>query len=260
MSDMLTPIEGVAFSELRGVRHGFFNRVGGVSKGIYSGLNAGLNSHDSLEDITENRRRVADHLGLSATQLVSPLQVHGISVATLTRPRPQGEPPEADALVTAARGIAIGVATADCAPVLFAEPVAGVVGAAHAGWRGALEGVLPATLAAMRRLGAEPTRVTAVVGPTISQQHYEVSADFRARFLAADPDHAAFFLAGERPGHFQFDLPGFVVQRLKTMGIGAVVDLNLCTYDDEDWFYSYRRATHRSETDYGRQISAIALA
>jgi hypothetical protein len=163
-------------------------------------------------------------------------------------------------LVTAARGVAVGVATADCAPVLFAEPMAGVVGAAHAGWRGALEGVLPATLAAMQRLGAEATRVTAIVGPTISQQHYEVSADFRARFLAADPAHGDFFLAGERPEHFQFDLPGFVVQRLRALGIGAVVDLNLCTYDDEDWFYSYRRATHRSEADYGRQISAIALA
>lgn len=257
---MLSPIEGVAFSELGGIRHGFFNRVGGVSKGVYRGLNVGLNSFDSREDVAENRRRVADHLGLGAERLVSPLQVHGIKVTTLTSPWPDGQRPEADAVVTTASGVAIGVVTADCAPVLLAEPRAGVIGATHAGWRGALEGVLPATLAAMQSLGADPASVTAVVGPTISQRHYEVGADFRTRFLAADPAFDSFFMAGARAGHFQFDLPGFVVSRLTAIGVGSVVDLSLCTYEDEDWFYSYRRATHRSEADYGRQISAIALA
>lgn len=257
---MLSPIEGVAFSELPGIRHGFFNRVGGVSKGLYRGLNAGFNSLDRSEDVAENRRRVADHLGLGPNRLVSPLQVHGIEVVTLTNPWPDSAPPEADAVVTAESGVAIGVATADCAPVLFAEPGAGVIGAAHAGWRGALEGVLPATLAAMQRLGADPAKITAVIGPTISQRHYEVSADFRARFLAADPAFDAFFATGARPGHFQFDLPGFILARLNALGVGTVVDLSLCTYEEEDWFYSYRRATHRSEADHGRQISAIALA
>jgi YfiH family protein len=257
---MLSPIEGDSLSELPGIRHGFFNRVGGVSKGLYRGLNAGYYSLDRREDIAENRRRVAEHLGLPADRLASPRQVHGIRVETLTKPWPDMQPPEADAVVTAETGVAIGVATADCAPVLFAAPKAGVIGAAHAGWRGALEGVLPATLAAMQRLGADPSDVTVVVGPTISQEHYEVSADFRSRFLAADPTFDAFFLEGARAGHFQFDLPGFIVDRLGGLGLRTVVDLSLCTYADEDWFYSYRRATHRSEADYGRQISVIALA
>jgi YfiH family protein len=256
---MLSPIQGVALSELPEIRHGFFNRVGGVSKGIYSGLNAGLNSNDRREDVAENRRRIASHFGVGSDHLVSPRQVHGIEVATLTGPWPDGRPSDADAIVTATPGVAIGVATADCAPVLFADPRAGIVGAAHAGWRGALEGVLPATLAAMERLGADPSDVVAVVGPTISQRRYEVGADFRARFLAADAGYDAFFLAGGRADHFQFDLPGFIVSRLRALGVGSVVDLSLCTYDDEDWFYSYRRATHRNEADYGRQISAIAL-
>ncbi len=257
---MLSPIEGVAFSDLSGIRHGFFNRVGGVSQGVYRGLNTGLNSGDRLADIAENRRLVAMHLGLSPGQLFSPNQVHGITVATLTHSVEGDRLPDADAVVTATPGLAVGVATADCAPVLFAEPGAGVVGAAHAGWRGALEGVLPATLAAMERLGADPGRVVAVVGPTISQDRYEVGADFRARFLAADASFDDFFVVGERANHFQFDLPGFVARRLAAIGVGTVVDLSLCTYDDEEWFYSFRRSTHRSETDYGRQISAIALA
>jgi YfiH family protein len=257
---MLSPIEGVGLTELPGIRHGFFNRVGGVSKGIYAGLNAGLNSNDRREDVAENRRRIASHFGLGSDHLVSPKQVHGIQVATLSGPWPDGRLADADAIVTATPGIAIGVATADCAPVLFADPRAGVVAAAHAGWRGALEGVLPATLAAMERLGADPADVTVVIGPTISQDRYEVGADFRARFLAVDPVFDRFFAAGARPNHFQFDLPGFILSRLRAIGIGSVADLSLCTYDDEDWFYSYRRATHRNEADYGRQISAIALA
>ncbi|MCK7612568.1 peptidoglycan editing factor PgeF [Roseibium sediminicola] len=244
---------------LEGLAHGFFTRQGGVSEGIYAGLNIGLGSDDNRENVLENRKRVADSFGVDAARLVSPYQIHSPDVITLDGPFTDGADRKADALVTAARGLVLGVATADCGPVLFADPEAGVVGAAHSGWKGAVTGVLQNTVAAMEALGARKANITAVLGPTISQKAYEVGPEFRDRFVDDDPASVRFFVLSEKPGHHMFDLPAFITSRLETLGLKTVADMGLCTYADEDRFFSYRRTTHRREPDYGRQISAIAI-
>ncbi len=243
---------------MTGVRHGFFTRVGGVSKGIYASLNCGVGSHDDRAQVIENRTRVAASLGAAPERLATPYQVHGADAVVVTEPWETGRGPHADALVTDRPGIAVGIGAADCAPVLFADAEAGVVGAAHAGWKGALAGVLEATVAAMERLGARRERIVAALGPTIARPSYEVGADFAERFLAADADNARFFASGPRAGHLQFDLPGFILDRLSRADVMAA-GLGLDTYAGEDRFFSFRRATHRGEPDYGRQLSAIVL-
>jgi len=244
---------------LEGLAHGFFTRQGGVSGGIYASLNIGLGSDDTRDSVLENRKRVADSIGVAPDRLVSPYQIHSPDVIVVDGPFADGADRKADALVTATPGLALGVATADCGPVLFADPEAGVVGAAHSGWKGAVSGVLQNTVAAMETLGAKRDNITAVLGPAISQRAYEVGPEFHQRFVEEDPGNARFFIASEKPEHFMFDLPGFITDRLEKLALKTVSDLALCTYADEDRFFSYRRTTHRREPDYGRQISAIAL-
>ena len=243
---------------LPGIRHAFFTRAGGVSEGIYTSLNGGLGSNDDPEHVAENRRRMVARLG--AGSLVSLHQVHSADAVAVEAPFPLDAGPRADAMATRVPGLALGILTADCGPILFADAEARVVGAAHAGWKGALGGVAEATLAAMEALGARRGRVVAVLGPTIGPEAYEVGPEFKARFEAADPNHARYFARSPgRPDHARFDLPAFVADRLRQAGVGTVVDLGLCTYSDPDRFFSYRRTTHRGEPDYGRQIAAIAL-
>ncbi len=240
-----------------GIRHGFFTRTGGVSEGIYRGLNTGIGSNDDPDKVAENRRRVAAWMKVAPGSLLSAHQVHSPDVLVVREaffpPRPQ-----ADAMVTNRPGLAIGASAADCGPVLFADPEARVIGATHAGWQGALTGVLENTITAMEGLGASRVRIIAVLGPSISQANYEVGAEFAARFTDADSGNARYFIASARAGHFMFDLNLYTVERLGRAGVQAS-QLGRCTYAEEDLFYSYRRATHRDEADYGRLISAIAL-
>ena len=235
-----------------GVAHGFFSRRGGVSEGLYASLNCGPGSNDDAGHVAENRRRATAALGLE--DLRTCYQVHGTRVVVVDDKASETRV-EADGLVSRARGIALGVLTADCAPVLFRDPVAEVIGATHAGWRGALSGVVEETVAAMESLGAARNSLTAVVGPCIAQVSYEVGPDFPEAF----GDNDQFFEAGPRAGHWQFDLPGYVVARHARLGIGEAVALGHDTYDDEERFFSYRRSCHRGEKDYGRCLSAIGL-
>jgi polyphenol oxidase len=251
-------IEAPELSAHAGVRHAFFTRVGGVSEGLYASLNGGLGSQDAPERVAENRARMCAQLGLARDRLVSLYQVHSADVVTVEAPF-AAERPKADAMVTRVPGLALGIATADCGPILFADPENGVVGAAHAGWKGALTGVIGATVSAMEALGARRSRIVAVLGPTIGQASYEVGPDFVARFGSDAPGMERFLGPGTRPGHAQFDLPGFILARLGEAEIGEATALNLCTYADPERFYSYRRTTHRGEADYGRLISAITL-
>ncbi|MBJ6370895.1 peptidoglycan editing factor PgeF [Sedimentitalea arenosa] len=238
------------------LRHGFFTRRGGASSGVFSGLNCGTGSSDQSEAVSINRARVADAMQISPDALVGVHQVHSPDVVTVTEPLV--EKPRADALVTATPGLALSVLTADCQPVLFADPEAGVIGAAHAGWRGALDGVLEATLDAMEQLGARRCEITAVIGPTISQRAYEVGPEFLDDFLLDDPENSRFF-AGGTGDRMQFDLPGFGLHRLRRAGVGHAEWTRHCTYSDSARFYSYRRSTHAKEADYGRLISVICL-
>jgi len=237
-------------------RHGFFTRKGGASSGIFQGLNCGAGSSDQSEAVAINRARVAEALGLAATDLAGLHQVHSADVVTVTGPLATA--PRADALVTATPGIALTVLTADCGPVLFADAEAKVIGAAHAGWRGALGGVLEATVDAMEALGARRERVRAVIGPTISQRAYEVGPEFLEEFLAEDPDYGRFF-AGGSGDRVHFDLPAFALHRLRSHGVGFADWTRHCTYEDAVRFYSYRRSVHRHEADYGRLIAAIRI-
>jgi polyphenol oxidase len=239
------------------VAHGFFTRQGGVSEGLYRGLNVGIGSNDDAARVRVNRELAARTLGVAPERLLTPYQVHSADVVIATEAWP-AERPKADAVVTATPGLAIGVITADCGPILFAEPEAGVVGAAHAGWRGALSGIIEATVGAMEGLGARRERMVAVLGPTISRENYEVGPEFHARFLQQDPTYAAYFAGSAQDGRKMFDLPGFIMDRLAAAGIEAA-RLGHCTYADEERYFSYRRTTHRGEPDYGRQVSAIAL-
>ncbi|WP_298965343.1 peptidoglycan editing factor PgeF [uncultured Methylobacterium sp.] len=252
------PIEAPALSALPGIRHAYFTRDGGVSEGLYASLNGGLGSSDDPAAVAENRRRMTARLGLASDALASVFQVHSAEAVIVEAPF--SERPRADAMATRVPGLALGILTADCGPILFADPANRVVGAAHAGWKGALTGIIEATLAAMESLGASRRGITAVLGPTISGAAYEVGPEFRDRFIAADPGNGRWFAPSpERPDHSLFDLPGYVVARLERAEVGTVADLGLCTYGDPERFYSYRRTTHRGEPDYGRLVSAIAL-
>ena len=243
-----------------GIRHGFFTRQGGVSGGIYTSLNCGPGSRDDKDNVKENRARVAESLGLAPDLLLSVFQQHSSRAVIVEGPWDQGRAPEADAIVTAAPGLAIGVLTADCAPVLFCDGEARVIAAAHAGWRGALSGIIEATVEAMEQLGASCERTVAAIGPAISPKAYEVGADFRDRFIGEDAASADFFMTDESTEEPHFDLTGYVAERLARAGIATLADLGLCTYCDETRLFSYRRSQHHGEDDYGRQISAILLA
>ena len=239
--------------------HAFLGRTGGVSDGIYASLNCGPGSDDDRVKVIENRHRAIGTLGASL-QLATLYQIHSPKVVPVTGAWNIGEAPQADAMVTNVPGLALGILTADCAPVLFADSGAGVIGAAHAGWKGAQGGVIAATVAAMEKLGAIRGRIVAAIGPCISQANYEVGGEFRAGFLRADPANARFFVPSTREGYFRFDLEAYVAFRLDDAGVVNVEPLGVCTYARADDFYSYRRATHKGEKDYGREISAIALS
>jgi YfiH family protein len=242
------------------VRHAFFTRKGGVSTGIFAGLNCGFGSADAPEAVAENRSRAAETLGIPPTSLCTVYQIHSATVVTVDRPFGRSEAPQADAMVTRGSGIALGILTADCVPVLLADPQASVIGAAHAGWKGALGGVLDATLEAMEALGADRNRIAAALGPSIAQASYEVGPEFRAAFEKADPATARFFVPSDRADHWRFDLQAYVTDRLARVGVAASRDAAIDTYASEDLCFSYRRTTHRRESDYGRLLSAITLA
>lgn len=244
---------------LNHIRHGFFTREGGVSKGIYASLNCGYGSDDDKGAVKENRARVAQALSVEAEKLLTVHQIHSPTVVRVTDVWTPATAPQADAMVTNIPNIALGVLAADCTPVLFADATSRVVGAAHAGWKGAFTGVLEATIDAMIGLGAVRERIIAAVGPCISRNAYEVGPEFIDRFLEADDANAKWFTPSARENHFMFDLPGYAASRLETAQISTVVQLGLCTYADDKRFFSYRRTTHRGEGDYGRQMSAIAL-
>lgn len=253
------PIESPLLCDRAGnaVAHGFFTRQGGVSEGLYTSLNVGLGSQDARAAVEENRTRVAAWFGQPLARLATVNQVHSAR-AVVVDAHYRGERPEADALVTATPGLVLGVLSADCGPILFADDEAKVVGAAHAGWKGALTGILEATIDAMIGLGARREAIFACLGPSITARHYEVGPEFIARFTEADAAYERFFTPSARNGHAMFDLPALTLKRLRDAGVTAET-LGLCTYDDEARFFSYRRKTHRNETDYGRQISAISI-
>ncbi|MEN8657505.1 peptidoglycan editing factor PgeF [Marivita sp.] len=249
-------LEIITADSLSPLRHGFFTRRGGASSGVFAGLNCGAGSSDQSEIVAINRARVADAMDVPDEQLVGVHQVHSAKVEVVDGPLGFAKP-QADAMVTKTPGIALGVLTADCQPVLFADHDAGVVGAAHAGWRGALDGVLEATIDAMIALGATRETIKAAIGPSISQRAYEVGPEFLDTFLAEDPQYARFFVNGVED-KFHFDLPGFGLYKLRSAGVDAEWTRH-CTYSDADRFYSYRRTTHAREADYGRLISVIRL-
>jgi YfiH family protein len=244
----------------RGLRHGFFGRAGGVSEGIYASLNCGFGSGDETARVAENRARAMRQASLDPANLVTAYQTHSRRVAVVETPWGRGDSPEVDAMVTTKPGIALGILHADCAPVLFADADARVVGAAHAGWRGALDGVLEATLAEMQRHGADLSRIAAAIGPCIAQASYEVGPEFRARFVEIESGNAQFFAASpKRPRHFQFDLEGYAADRLARAGVRGVERLGRDTCAESEVFFSYRRRTLDGGKDYGRNISLIAL-
>jgi hypothetical protein len=241
-----------------GLRHAYFSREGGVSGGIYEGLNGGLGSNDDPALVAENRRRMAEQMGVVPEHLISAHQIHSPDAVVATGPWQNGARPRADAIVTRTAGIAIGVTAADCGPVLFADPAARVIAAAHAGWKGALTGVLESTIEAMEKLGADRGGMVVAIGPLIRQNSYEVGSEFVERFLDADAENGVFFMPSVRSGHSMFDLAGFIRVRLENAGIPMIDDIGVDTYSDER-FYSYRRSVHRKEPDYGRHVHAIAL-
>jgi polyphenol oxidase len=244
---------------LPGIAHGFFTRAGGHSTGIFASLNCGLGSGDDPDLVRMNRDVVARALGVAEGRILTAHQVHSSDVIEVTAPWSSSDRPKVDGMVTRVRGLGIGTLAADCGPVLFADTETQVIGCCHAGWKGALTGVTGSTISAMEKLGAKRDNIVAVLGPMISQACYEVGPEFPAPFLAQSSVHASLFKPSVKTGHFMFDLPGYLQQRLKSQGLKAVQDLGLCTYSDEARFFSYRRATHRGEKDYGRLISAIAL-
>ena len=249
-------LDPITSDALAGTPHGFFTRQGGASSGVFEGLNCGMGSTDQHEAVTINRTRVADAMGIDLSALVGVHQIHSADVVTVSSAT--ADRPKADALVTDRPGIALSILTADCQPVLFADPNSGVIGAAHAGWKGALAGVLEATLDAMEALGADRSNVTAIIGPSISQAAYEVGPEFFEDFIAEDPEFGRFFAQGQGD-RFLFDLPALGLYRLRNAGVGHAEWTRHCTYADPDRFFSYRRATHRKEADYGRLIAAITL-
>jgi polyphenol oxidase len=253
-------IEAPSLAALAGIRHGFFTRAGGVSDGIYTSLNGGVGSRDAPARVAENRARMAAALAVRPERLLTAYQTHSADVVTVDVPWSPDARPRADAIVTRTRGLAIGATTADCGPVLFADAQAGVVGAAHAGWRGAFGGVLEATIEALERCGAVRTRVVVALGPMIRQPNYEVGPEFLARFTAADAANARYFQGSARAGHALFDLAGYIAARLRRCGVDRIEDTGRCTYGEPAEFFSYRASTHRGEADYGRHVNAIALS
>lgn len=254
---MLAPLKADGFGS---IAHGFFGRTGGVSSGLYSSLNCGLGSKDERANVIENRDRVARTLGTTGDRLLTCYQVHSADAVIVDRPwAPDGQP-KADALVTNTPGLAIGALAADCTPILFADPEARVIGAAHAGWKGAKIGIAEATIAAMEKLGARRDAITAAIGPCISQANYEVGPEFETAFIDDGAENARFFMRPAPDAKPHFDLPGYIAARLKAAQVGRIERLNTCTYASDSQFFSFRRTTHRREGDYGRQISAIVLA
>jgi YfiH family protein len=245
-------------SAIPGLRHAFFTREGGVSDGIYQSLNAGLGSQDDPARIAENRRRMAEQMAVGPEHFLSLHQTHSPDVVVASGPWEGASRPRADALVTRTEGLAIGVTAADCGPILLVDPAARVIGAAHAGWKGALTGVVESTVEAMEKLGAERSGIVAAIGPLIRQHSYEVGGEFVERFIEADAENARFFIPSAREGHAMFDLAGFIRTRLENAGVLMIDDLGVDTYSDER-FFSYRRSVHRGEPDYGRHVHAIAL-
>ncbi len=254
----LTPIQDNSL-QINGIQHAFFTREGGVSTGIFGSLNGGLGSSDSPDHVHENRRRMASFMGTEPASFLSLYQIHSPNVVTVTEAWDLQHRPKADAMVTRVEGLTLAIATADCGPILFADPDARVIGAAHAGWKGALFGVLEATLTAMENIGARRDHIIAVLGPTISQTPYEVGPEFKAQFLTVDSTYVSFFIDGKSEGKSYFDLPSFIGHRFSKANIKRFTSINECTYGDEKRFFSYRRTTHRGEPDYGRLISAITL-
>jgi YfiH family protein len=252
-------LQAHTLAKLQGIRHAFFTREGGVSSGIYASLNGGVGSNDKTDNITENRARMAAALGVAPEHFLTPYQIHSPEVVVADRPWAPKHRPRADAIVTKLPRLAIGVSTADCGPLLFADPSARVVAAAHAGWRGALGGVIEATVSAMERLGAKRSGIIAALGPMIRQPNYEVGPDLMTQFVATDASNDRFFAPATRANHAMFDLAGYIRARLRDADIAETEDLQSCTYADATRFFSFRRATHRGESDYGRHVNAIAL-
>ncbi|HPG89415.1 MAG TPA: peptidoglycan editing factor PgeF [Hyphomicrobium sp.] len=257
---MLQPITAANLTALDGIKHGFFTRPGGISTGLYAGLNCGLGSADDAAHVLENRRRVSDHLGGAHGAVVTLYQEHGATALAIDKPMPRDNLPKADAVVTNTLGLVIGVLTADCGPILFADPDAKIVAAAHAGWRGAVSGIIESTIAEMERIGAKRTRIAAALGPCINQQAYEVGPEFETGILERDAANARYFARRDAASKPHFDLPAYILDRLARSGITNIVNEARCTHANESLFFSFRRTTERKEADYGRQISAIVVA
>jgi purine-nucleoside/S-methyl-5'-thioadenosine phosphorylase / adenosine deaminase len=245
-------------SAIPGLRHAFFTRDGGVSRGLYDSLNGGLGSDYDPANVAENRRRMSEQMGVLPSRFLSPWQIHSRDAVVVSTSWEGPSRPRADAIVTRAEGLAIGITAADCGPILFVDPNARVVAAAHAGWKGALTGIVESTVDTMEKLGAERTGIVAAIGPLIRQHSYEVGGEFVERFIEADAENSLFFIPSAREGHAMFDLAGFIRMRLQGAGVLMIDDLGVDTYSDER-FYSYRRSVHRNEPDYGRHVHAIAL-
>ncbi len=241
------------------IRHGFFTREGGYSGGDYSGLNCIYGTGDDPGTVRRNRAHIAAALGIEPERLVTPYQHHSADVVVVDEAWTRENAPKADGLVSARQGVAIGITTADCAPVLFADVKAQVIGAAHAGWRGAIGGVTDQVVIEMERLGAERSSIAAAIGPTISGRNYEVGPEFHQQFMDVDSTNARFFSPSQRDGHFMFDLPAYLMHRLEKAELGSIERTGQCTYADDARFHSYRRATHNGRKNYGGQISAITL-
>ena len=257
MADTAQFVDSDILKGMPRVRHAFFTSRGGVSSGIYESLNAGLGSDDDRASVVENRRRMADVLNVDAGNIASPYQVHSADVVFTDKAWDENRP-KADGVVTKVPGLALGIVTADCGPVLFCDGDAGVIGACHAGWKGAVGGVMEATIDCMVEHGATRKNITAVLGPTISHANYEVGPDFPKPFLELDAGNSRYFSASVKADHHMFDLPAYIVDRLNKAGVRGS-SVNLCTYQGDSQFFSYRRTTHRGEADYGRQMSAIVL-
>jgi YfiH family protein len=245
-------------SAIPGLRHAFFTREGGVSDGVYADLNGGLGSNDDPAKVAENRRRMAAQMGVAPAHFLSVWQIHSPDAVVATGPWKNASRPRADAMVTRSEGLAISVTAADCGPILLVDPNARVIGAAHAGWKGALTGIVESTVEAMEKLGAERSGIVAAIGPLIRQHSYEVGGEFVERFIEADAENGVFFIPSTREGHAMFDLAGFIRMRLENAGVLMIDDIGVDTYSDERC-YSYRRSVHRKEPDYGRHVHAIAL-
>ena len=251
-------LQSPLLSAIPGLGHAFFSREGGVSDGIYAGLNGGLGSNDDPAAVAENRRRMAAQMGVPPSHFLSVHQIHSPDAVVAAGPWQGPSRPRADAIVTGTKGLAIGITAADCGPLLLVDPNARVIGAAHAGWKGALTGIVESTVEAMEKLGAERAGIVAAIGPLIRQPSYEVGNEFVERFMEEDAENALFFLPAAREGHAMFDLAGFIRKRLENAGVLVIDDIGIDTYSDER-FFSYRRSVHRKEPDYGRHVHAIVL-